>query len=247
MSITQQLTRLARNVGALTADINAIFEALRAKGVNVPANAQLSDVADMIESIVPPHYNEVEIGGRWYPYVQIGNQLWLAENLDWKFPYNGGTVPIGIENMPTTPAAWYYNDDETQYGQYGLLYNFYCIETLNSLIPAGWRVPTKDDFNLLSQISVTELKSIAWNGDNTSGFNAIPSGRQGTAKLESSTIVVYKSFAGLGDYVSYWTSTIAGTLGGFDLGWCVQLSSLFEYSDQYAPYGMSIRLVKDVT
>lgn len=56
MPISTQLTQLARNVGALTADTNAIFEALRAKGVNVPANAQLSDVADMIESIVtPPH------------------------------------------------------------------------------------------------------------------------------------------------------------------------------------------------
>lgn len=53
MSLSTQLTQLARNVGALNADTNAIFEALRAKGVNVPANAQLSDVADMIETIVP--------------------------------------------------------------------------------------------------------------------------------------------------------------------------------------------------
>lgn len=82
MSLQSQLTRMAQNVGALTADTNAIFEALRAKGVPVPANAQLSDVADMIESIVDPHQNEVEIGGRWYPYVQLGNQEWLAENLD---------------------------------------------------------------------------------------------------------------------------------------------------------------------
>ena len=189
----------------------------------------------------------VEIGGRRYPYVRIGNQLWLAENLDWKFPYNGGYVPIGTANMPTTPAAWYYNDDGTQYGQYGLLYNFYCIGILNNLIPAGWRVPTKDDFNMLSQISVTELKSTNWDGDNASGFTALPSGRQGRAKVESGSLVVYKSFVWLGDCASYWTSTMAGTLGKFDLSWCVQLSSLFEYSDQYAPYGMSIRLVKDVT
>jgi hypothetical protein len=51
MPISTELTRLARNVGDLTADTNAIFEALRAKGVDVPADAQLSDVADMIETI----------------------------------------------------------------------------------------------------------------------------------------------------------------------------------------------------
>lgn len=51
MSLQSQLTRLAHNVGALTADTNAIFEALRAKGVSVPANAQLSDVADLIGTI----------------------------------------------------------------------------------------------------------------------------------------------------------------------------------------------------
>lgn len=33
MSLQSQLTRLARNVGALNADTNAIFEALRAKTV----------------------------------------------------------------------------------------------------------------------------------------------------------------------------------------------------------------------
>lgn len=55
MSLSTQLTRLAQNVGAINADTNAIFEALRAKGVSVQANAQLSDVADMIESIEPNH------------------------------------------------------------------------------------------------------------------------------------------------------------------------------------------------
>ena len=54
MSISTELTRMAGNAGALAADTNAIFEALRAKGVDVPADAQLSDVVDMIGEIVPP-------------------------------------------------------------------------------------------------------------------------------------------------------------------------------------------------
>ena len=124
MSLQSQLTRMARNAGALNADTNAIFEALRAKGVDVPANAQLSDVADMIESIELP-LPTVNIGGRDYPYVQIGNQLWLAENLDWKF--DGCT--IGTNSLSTIEMLGnYYNNDENTYGvngnKYGLLYNY---------------------------------------------------------------------------------------------------------------------------
>ena len=51
MSLQSELTRFARNVGALTADTNAIFEALRSKGVVVPADAELGDVADLIDTI----------------------------------------------------------------------------------------------------------------------------------------------------------------------------------------------------
>jgi hypothetical protein len=45
----------------------------------------------------------VKIGGRKYPVVKIGNQLWMAENLDWKF--NG--CDIAPAGSPSTPSAWY--------------------------------------------------------------------------------------------------------------------------------------------
>lgn len=187
MSLQSQLTRLARNVGALTADTNAIFEALRAKGVNVPANAQLSDVADMIESIVPPHQNEVEIGGIEYPIAKIGNKYWLLENLDFK--------AIGINIAPPlnnssydTPGAWYYNNNEQTYGQngnkFGLLYNYKCIEFFltNENILNGFKIPSKSDVeglcNELQNIEIGhKLKSEEfWNGLNLFGFNAKPAG-----------------------------------------------------------------------
>lgn len=51
MSISTQLTRLAQNVGALTADTNAIFEAIESKGVTVPSGSTLSDCPSLIASI----------------------------------------------------------------------------------------------------------------------------------------------------------------------------------------------------
>ena len=62
--------------------------------------------------------NTVTIGGRAYPTVKIGNQIWMAENLDWKFEVNGIQIPIGGGSV-TTPAAWYLDNDEHTYGWNG--------------------------------------------------------------------------------------------------------------------------------
>lgn len=58
MSISTQLTYLARNVGNLTVNTNAIFEALRANGVAVPTDKQLGDVVDIIEGMLVNYGNE---------------------------------------------------------------------------------------------------------------------------------------------------------------------------------------------
>lgn len=86
------------------------------------------------------------IGGRVYKTVVIGNQEWLAENLDYKFD---GLV-VGETEDNTVPNARYYNDDEATYGvngkNYGLLYNWYAAKYLDDhkdeLLPEGWHVPT---------------------------------------------------------------------------------------------------------
>ena len=246
MSISTELIRMAQNVGALNADTNAIFEALRAKGVDVPANAQLSDVADMIESIVPPHQNEVEIGGRWYPYVQIGNQLWMTENLDWKF---SGCI-IGASGTSSSESrANYYNNDESIYGvngnKYGLLYNHIATEYLetnkSTLFPSGWRIPTLSDCNTLISNSggVSSagrgLKSThdwgSYSGDNSYGFTAIPSGYYGG------------TFSSVGSFASFWNMEeyYAGHFGRMEFG-IGDAVGLYASSSNYQ---YSLRLVKD--
>lgn len=257
MSISTQLTYLARNVGNLTADTNAIFEALRAKGVNVPANAQLSDVADLIESINPPHQNEVEIGGIWYPYVKIGNQLWLAENLDYKFNYNGSTLPIGGTSFSYySPHAWYYDNDETNYGiegtyKCGLSYNWYAVKYLNdnrgTLLPEGWHVPSIEELNTLKSTlgsnpgtklkvlnnSVTSNWPSNWNGTNDYEFNAIPSGE------------IRNGFSSIDRYAYYWSTTEFGSDNATRK--YLDNSSIFDDVVNSKIYGSSLRLVKDAT
>lgn len=142
--------------------------------------------------------NTVNIGGRDYKYVEINGKLWLAENLDYKFTYNGAQIPIGVAGVPSTPSAWYYVNNEEQYGidgvyKCGLLYNWWAASYLeqnkSDLLPDGWRVPNTNDWNsLLSFISndAKKLKSIdfsitntwpsGWNGTNDLEFNVLPCG-----------------------------------------------------------------------
>lgn len=138
----------------------------------------------------------VVIGGRAYPFIQIGRQLWITENLDYKWE---GLV-IATTTV-TTPVANYYNQDENLWGfegrKCGLLYNWYAVDYLennkNTLLPSGWRVPKVEDYNaMLSSLGIsnnlTSFKALAclkdenlwvnnaWNGENTSQLNIKPAG-----------------------------------------------------------------------
>lgn len=135
--------------------------------------------------------DQVTIGGRSYPIVKIGNQLWMAENLDYKFD---GLV-VGGDMSSTEPRANYYNNDEATYGingnKYGLLYNWTALKKLATdaatLLPRGWHVPNQSEWNNLiaavggSSVAGTKLKSTTgWaegrNGDGSYGFEAFPAG-----------------------------------------------------------------------
>ena len=121
--------------------------------LNEPDEATESDIDNMF--IIP---NTVVIGDRRYRTVTIGNQEWLAENLDYKFECNGATIPVGGSMESTEPRAWYYNNDEATYGidgtyQCGLLYNWYATKYLDdhksTLLADGWRVPYYADWDAL--------------------------------------------------------------------------------------------------
>lgn len=145
----------------------------------------------------------VTIGGRVYPIVKIGNQIWMCENLDYKFE---GLTINGESTWTGEKVAWYYDNNETMYGEignkYGLLYNYYAIKFLNdnknTLLPDGWSVPTYNDFETLlatieydsskaddesEQNKIKALKSTTgWynnrNGTNELGLNIVPGGKR---------------------------------------------------------------------
>jgi uncharacterized protein (TIGR02145 family) len=143
-----------------------------------------------------------DIDGNSYPTVKIGKQTWMAANLR-VTKLNDGTPIENVQggeawgNLSTPAYAWYENDDEKQKETYGVLYNWYAVET-GKLCPAGWHVPNNEEWDKLAEFvdkkmgkyNKTEqewenigghLKSKTdWKnegqGTDDFGFNALPAG-----------------------------------------------------------------------
>lgn len=186
----------------------------------------------------------VDIGGRTYRTVNIGGVTWLAENLDYKF----SGCNIGGGGKPSTPNAWYYNNDEATYGtrKCGLLYNWYAVKLLNdnkeTLCP-GWHVPTNDEWTALANAvggtstAGTKLKAAnvswanSWGGTDNYGFAVIPAG------------YYIGVFDLVGSNAALWTITDSSDSEaygpGFNTGASVYLNMHFKFD------GRSVRLVKD--
>lgn len=191
------------------------------------------------------------IGGRIYRTVTIGAQTWLAENLDFKF----SGCNIGGSGMPSTPNAWYYNNDEATYGidgtrKCGLLYNWHAVKHLNdnrSTLCPGWHVPTKDEWTALAEAvggaSTAGIKLKALDNSATSGF---PSGWCGTDDYGFGVLPAghYQgSFYNVNSYAFFWTITEQGGSAYnnyFDTG-----ASMRQYTGNENDFGFSVRLVKD--
>lgn len=197
----------------------------------------------------------VNIGGRDYKVVQIGNQLWMAENLDWKFnglTFRDGTSGNEITSDATIAQGAYYNYDESTYGasgnKYGMLYNWTAADYINKQltelkVPDGWHVATSDDYNSLfntcGENPGTKLKSTTdWpsGGEGTDyyGFNVKPSGEWSDGWYMIGTSLWQSSEHAPGASVAYNYHLNANS------------SDVSEgYGDKYRL--MSLRLVKNLT
>ncbi len=101
--------------------------------------------------IVSPYKNQTDFivdkrDYRYYGTVKIGDQWWMAENLKY-------IVPKKVQSG--TPPMIYYQHDAARYEDYGGYYNI-GTSVKNSydndyyeICPAGWEVPSKEDWEKL--------------------------------------------------------------------------------------------------
>lgn len=184
--------------------------------------------------------------GQEYPTVQIGDQCWMAKNLN-----IGIIVKGGKQTNNDTIEKVCYNNNPANCDKYGGLYNW--DESVNysdssqSICPEGWHLASIDEWNTLYQTvkSGHKLKSSiidqpAWDGSNESGFSAIPGG-----------LGYHEVFGRENDWAIFWTSTPSEK----NYAWSVEIDKTYlihgfnkdlEVSSQYLTLNMfSIRCIKN--
>jgi len=86
-----------------------------------------------------------DIDGNTYATIQIGKQVWMAENLRTSRYRNGDPIPNVTDGDAWTQlktGAWAHYDNDSQYEQaYGKLYNWQTVVDPRKVCPAGWHVP----------------------------------------------------------------------------------------------------------
>ena len=205
------------------------------------------------ENIIYPNFNEnltydtiTDIDGNVYRTIQIGSQVWMAQNLKTTHYNDGSPIFLGKGDgagntdwfdLRSGAYCWYLND--AVYKPMGAVYNWFAIET-GKLAPAGWHVPTTDEWDILINFLGGEKaahdKLIGWS-TNESGFSAVPS--------------PLVDGWGLGTELSFWSATSGG--GGYaSVPYAYYFSlweensipkvSLFSYPQSF---GFCVRCLKD--
>ena len=189
--------------------------------------------------------------GRVYRTVRIGEQVWMAENLDY-----GRFVPFeaGREYFPTLAVGdkWYYGNDEAIGAAEGGLYTW---EAACESAPPGWHIPSKKEWAALVKFIVSRglpadevgkaLKSReGWTGrvgggTDAYGFNALPAG-----------MVDWEGFDYRGEWGHWWMTPEIHPdrfIKGF-YEWCSLVGDFHDFhpdGDIVPGCGYSIRCVKD--
>ncbi|MCD6333012.1 MAG: hypothetical protein J7L89_07040 [Bacteroidales bacterium] len=170
-----------------------------------------------------------ERDGQTYQIVQIGDQWWMAQNLN----YDAGD------------GSYCYEDNPARCEMYGRLYNW---ETAMKACPKGWHLPAKEEFNIMidhlggSEIAGGKLKDYEsgwWREPNTgannlSGFTALPAGRRYPEGI----------YTGLALYAQFYSATEFNDRDAYNLtlGYDYEGSFIYNYRKSYA---ISVRCIKD--
>lgn len=165
--------------------------------------------------------------------VKIGSQEWTTHNLETSCFSNGDRIMEASTNdewenaaLSQQPAWCYYKNNDEMGEKYGKLYNWYAVSDPRGLAPAGWHIPSVEEWQQLqdhleknacvklqggnnwhydnslevifSKEPVPVRKFRKHKNQNSSGFSALPGGSRGA---------IGNVFFAEGDSAYWWTSS----------------------------------------
>ena len=148
-----------------------------------------------------------------------------------------------------TTGAWcYYNNDADNGCTYGKLYNWYAVNDPRGLAPSGYHIPSETEVltlqsylggNSVAGGKLKEVGTVHWNSPNTGATN-----ESSWTALPGGAINSTGTWAGLGNYGSWWTTT--PSIGGTSVFYQMFYNTgglLIQTFSQISGY--SIRLISD--
>ncbi len=192
-----------------------------------------------------------DIESNVYNVIRIGTQLWTKENLKTTRYNDNSSIPYVTDQttwggLTTNAYCWYNNDASTYNDIYGVLYNWYSVNT-GKLCPTGWHVPTDAEWTVLTDYlggtavagnKLKEAGTIHWlsinGGTNESGFTALPGGVRNYAG----------SFYGINENGRWWSFTESSSTFSIYRGMDNDLSKVWN-STYNKMCGLSVRCLKN--
>ena len=166
--------------------------------------------------------------GKTYKTVKIGEQVWMAENLN-----------------EDSESSFCYDDDPLNCTTYGRLYNWQAAMDIANKID-GWHLPTDDEWKTLERHLGMSENDVDRTGQRSSGGVAAKLGEDGSSgfnTLLGGRRSSFGNFNSLGKYGSFWSSSL-----NVSSVWARDVNILDSYVYRFS-YNQSVsfsaRLIKD--
>ncbi|PBC73451.1 fibrobacter succinogenes major paralogous domain-containing protein [Fibrobacter intestinalis] len=249
---------------------NSLLPEVSSSSVEVASSSSMTEVSSSSMEVVSSSSSSSAISygtltdardGQFYKTVKIGEQIWMAENLN--YDYNGGTA-----------KSYCYNDEPDSCAKYGRLYTWAaamdsvgvfgdggkgcggygvtCKATypVRGVCPEGWHLPSDGEWQTLFKtvggtgVAGTKLKSTSgWddydgksgNGSDKYGFSVLPAGdrRVGGSYLDA------------GEHAFFWSSTGGSSYNAYYWYFSFDIEDVnSDYDSKH--HGFSVRCLRDL-
>ena len=172
--------------------------------------------------------------GQTYKTVKIGDQIWMAENLNYK-----------------TDDSYCYDDEPANCRKYGRLYTW---DAAMYACPSGWHLPSKAEFETLlertgefvEEAEGVEVYSSGRSLKSTSGWNKSGNGTDvyGFSALPAGYRIDVGDFDDAGSYAYFWSATESNSDSAYYMYLYYDIDgATLSYDGKY--FARSVRCLRD--